>query len=84
LGATPARRSTGGEEEELSKIRPDLDGNQIMEILGIEPGPLVGRAYQHMMEVRMDKGPLDAEQAKVELLNWWSTQPESAGPSSME
>jgi len=60
------------EEEELEKIRPDLDGIEIMEILGLSPSPLVGRAYQYLLELRMDRGPLGAEAAKAELLNWWS------------
>lgn len=66
------------EEEELAKIRPDLDGNQIMEILGLEPGPLVGRAYKHMLDVRLDRGSLTEEEARQELLSWWAQQPESA------
>jgi poly(A) polymerase len=40
------------EEEELNAIRPDLDGNQIMEILGVKPSPLIGKAYAHMLEIR--------------------------------
>lgn len=60
--------------EELAAIRPDLDGQQIMEILDIKPGPLVGKAYNHMLEIRLDKGPLSLEQARDELLTWWSNQ----------
>jgi len=59
-------------EEELEKIRPDLDGVEIMAILGISPSPIVGRAYQYLLDLRMDRGPLGAEAAKAELLNWWS------------
>jgi len=59
-------------EEELEKIRPDLDGAEIMAILGISPSPIVGRAYQYLLDLRMDRGPLGAEAAKAELLNWWS------------
>ncbi len=66
------------EEEELASIRPDLDGNQIMRILGIAPGPVVGRAYQHLLEVRLDRGGLDEDEARDELLKWWAEQPESA------
>nr|WP_239000809.1 CCA tRNA nucleotidyltransferase [Jiangella asiatica] len=66
------------EEEELAAIRPDLDGNQIMSILGIPPGPVVGRAYRHLLEVRLDHGVLDEEAARAELLRWWSEQPESS------
>jgi poly(A) polymerase len=57
-------------QEELDRIRPDLDGNQIMSLLGIPPGPLVGQAYQYMLSVRMDRGPLPAEEAAGVLLEW--------------
>jgi poly(A) polymerase len=58
------------EREELASIRPDLDGNQIMRILGISPGPLVGKAYAHLLELRLEHGPLGAERATQELLDW--------------
>jgi poly(A) polymerase len=58
------------EAEELASIRPDLDGNQIMEILGIGPGREVGQAYRHLLEVRLDHGPMTEEQAKTALLEW--------------
>ena len=58
------------EEEELASIRPDLDGNQIMEILGTGPGPLVGQAYRHLLELRLDRGPMTEEQARAALLEW--------------
>jgi poly(A) polymerase len=58
------------EQEELDAIRPDLDGNQIMEILGIGPGPEVGRAYKYLMELRMDRGPMSQEEATEALLAW--------------
>ena len=60
------------EEEELEKIRPDLDGVEIMAILGISPSPTVGRAYQYLLDLRMDRGPLGPDAAKAELLTWWS------------
>jgi poly(A) polymerase len=60
------------EEEELLKIRPDLDGNQIMTILGIKAGPMVGKAYEFLLELRIEEGPLGEERAKDELLKWWS------------
>ena len=59
-------------QEELEKIRPDLDGLQIMAILGISPSPIVGHAYQYLLELRLDRGPLGPEVARDELLNWWS------------
>ncbi len=65
------------EEEELGKIRPDLDGNEIMEILAIGPGPVVGRAWKHLLEVRLDQGPLDKDAVRAELLRWWKELPES-------
>ena len=57
-------------QEELDAIRPDLDGNAIMELLGIGPGPLVGRAYKHMLGLRMERGPLSREDAEAELRRW--------------
>ena len=60
------------EEEELLKIRPDLDGHAIMEILGIKAGPQVGKAYDFLMELRLEHGPLGEEPAKEELVSWWS------------
>jgi poly(A) polymerase len=58
------------EAEELASIRPDLDGNQIMEILGIGPGRTVGLAYRHLLELRLDRGPMTEEEAKAALLEW--------------
>jgi poly(A) polymerase len=58
------------EQEELARIRPDLDGNEIMRILGVPPGRVVGRAYQHLLELRMEHGPLGAVRATQELLAW--------------
>ncbi len=57
-------------QEELDSIRPDLDGNQIMAILGIPPGPAVGQASKHLLELRMEAGPLDHDAAVAELLRW--------------
>ncbi len=62
------------EEEELNKIRPDLDGVAIMKILGISPSPIVGKAYQYLLDMRMEQGPLGEERATAELLTWWSQQ----------
>ncbi|MGA0010481.1 MAG: CCA tRNA nucleotidyltransferase [Candidatus Nanopelagicales bacterium] len=61
-----------GEQEELAAIRPDLDGNQIMEILGIGPGRDVGAAYSHLLELRLDRGPMSPEEAERELRDWWA------------
>lgn len=62
------------EREEVDSIRPDLDGTQIMDILGIAPGREVGEAYKYMLELRMENGPHDDERARAELLKWWSTR----------
>ena len=62
------------EQEELNKIRPDLSGEQIMEILSIKPSPAVGKAYDFLLELRLEHGPLGEEKAKAELLTWWKVQ----------
>lgn len=67
------------EQEELGKVRPELDGNQIGEILGIAPGPVLGRAYKHLLAFRLDAGQVGADAVRAELLRWWSEQPESSG-----
>ena len=67
------------EQEELNRIRPDLDGQQIMELLGIKPSRLVGEAYDFLLELRMERGPLGAEVATAELLKWASDK--ELGPS---
>ena len=60
------------EKEELDSLRPDLDGRQIMERLGIPPGPLVGEAREHLLELRIEEGPLGEEEAGRRLDQWWS------------
>lgn len=65
-------------QEELAAIRPDLDGQQIMELLQIKPGPVVGRAYKFLLELRLDEGPLGVEESARRLRAWWAEQPESA------
>lgn len=62
------------EQEELDSIRPDLDGNEIMEILGVGPGPQIGKAYKHMLELRLEYGPMEREAAVAALKEWWATQ----------
>jgi poly(A) polymerase len=57
-------------QEELDAIRPDLDGHEIMQILGIPPGPLVGRALNYLLELRIERGPLGHDAAVQELLGW--------------
>ncbi len=58
--------------EDLERVRPDIDGNEIMQILGIPPGPQVGQAWNHLKELRLDRGPLDHDQAVEELWKWWN------------
>ena len=60
------------ESEDLARVRPDLDGNAIMAILGIPPGPEVGRAWRFLKELRMERGPLDPDEAEAELRAWWA------------
>jgi poly(A) polymerase len=62
------------EKEELDAIRPDLDGNQIMQILSVGPGPLIGKAYQYLLELRLESGPLDEDEAVSALKEWWAQQ----------
>jgi poly(A) polymerase len=69
-----ARITELGEEEELSRLRPDLSGNQVMDLLGVGPGPVVGRALAFLMELRLDEGPLGEEEAGRRLLEWWGAQ----------
>jgi poly(A) polymerase len=59
------------EKEALDAVRPDLDGNAIMEILGIPAGPDVGKAWRHLKELHLDRGPLSPDEARAELLRWW-------------
>ena len=57
-------------EEDLARVRPDLDGNAIMELLGVPPGPVVGRAWRHLKELRLERGPLPRDVAEAELRAW--------------
>jgi len=68
------RISRLSEQEELASMRPDLDGNQIMEILDIPAGPRVGAAYRHLLELRLDHGPLGYDRARQELIDWAAGQ----------
>jgi poly(A) polymerase len=61
-------------QEDLEKIRPDLDGNQIMAELGLKPGPAVGEAYQHLLALRLERGPLPHDDAVAELHAWAAAQ----------
>lgn len=61
-------------KEDLASIRPDLDGNEIISLLGIRPGPAVGKAYRHMLDYRLDHGPSEHGEAVEELKRWWGEQ----------
>ena len=62
------------QQEELNKIRPDLTGEQIMQILNIKPSPTVGKAYDFLLELRLENGPIGEDKAKEALLTWWKEQ----------
>lgn len=61
-------------KEDLARVRPDLNGNEIMEILGIPAGPQVGEAWKYLKELRLDRGPLSHEEAIDELVKWWNAK----------
>jgi len=65
------------EQEELAAVRPELDGHEIADVLGIKPGPVLGRAYKYLLSVRLDEGPIGPEAAADRLRTWWAEQPES-------
>ena len=60
--------------EDLARVRPDLDGNAIMAILGVGPGPEVGRAWRFLKDLRLERGPLDPDDAEAALRAWWAEQ----------
>jgi poly(A) polymerase len=62
------------EAEDLSRIRPDLDGNRIMELLDIPPGREVGEAWRFLKDLRLERGPLDPDEAEAALLAWWRSR----------
>jgi poly(A) polymerase len=63
------------EQEDLSRLRPALDGVAVMELLGIAPSPVVGRALDFLMEIRLDEGEITPVEAAVRLREWWAEQP---------
>ena len=68
-----ADRASCGAQEDLDAVRPDLDGNAIMELLGIGPGPLVGQAWRFLKELRLERGPLDPDDAEAaSCARWWA------------
>jgi len=61
-------------KEDLARVRPDLDGNEIMEILDLKPGPDVGKAWKYMKELRLERGELEHDEAVAELRRWWEEE----------
>ena len=61
------------EKEELSRIRPELDGEEIMQLLQIKPGPEVGKAYKYLLNLRLEEGEIGKEEARERLLDWWNS-----------
>ena len=68
-------------EEDLARVRPDLDGNAIMQLLGIPPGPLVGKAWRYLKEMRLERGPLEHDEAVAELMRWAEAEGIRVGPA---
>ena len=66
-----ARIKVLAEQEQLDAMRPDLDGEEIMQLLGIKPGREVGQAYNFLLELRLDEGAIGKDEAKKRLLEWW-------------
>ena len=58
-------------QEELGKVRPELNGNEIAEVLGISPGPVLGEAYSFLLALRLDEGVLGQDEATRRLRRWW-------------
>ena len=80
--ALEARIEVLREQEELDKIRPELDGDEIMRILGLTPGPLVGKAWNYLLELRLSEGVLGTERATAKLLAWAAREGIEPPPSS--
>jgi poly(A) polymerase len=62
------------EAEGVAAVRPDLDGEAIMRLLGLRPGPEVGEAYRFLLELRLEEGPLGEEVAEQRLRDWWASR----------
>lgn len=69
-----ARIDKIAEAEDLARVRPDLDGNAIMELLDLPPGPQVGKAWRYLKELRLDRGPMSHDEAEEALRTWWAGQ----------
>jgi poly(A) polymerase len=77
MDALEARIAELREREELDAIRPDIDGNRVMDLLGVGPGRHVGEALAMLLEARLDEGPLEEADAEQRVLAWWADR--SAG-----
>jgi poly(A) polymerase len=62
------------EREELESLRPELDGLEVMQLLDVEPGRVVGRALAYLLEIRLDEGLLGREEITRRLLDWWASE----------
>ena len=82
MDALEARIAELREREELDAIRPDIDGNRVMELLGVGPGKVVGEALAMLLEARLDEGPLGEEEAERRVRAWWAARQagEGGGP----
>jgi poly(A) polymerase len=80
--ALEARIEVLRDQEELDKIRPELDGGEIMRVLGLAPGPLVGKAWNYLLEVRLSEGVIGKERVTAELLGWAAREGLAAPPAS--
>jgi poly(A) polymerase len=78
MDALEARIAELREREELAAIRPDIDGNRVMSLLGIAPGREIGLALDMLLEARLEEGPLGPEEAERRLLKWWEERGGSA------
>jgi poly(A) polymerase len=78
MDALEARIAELREREELGAIRPDIDGNRVMELLGVGPGRHVGEALSMLLEARLDEGPLEPAEAERRVLAWWAERQPSA------
>jgi poly(A) polymerase len=74
VDALEARIAALREQEQLDALRPPIDGNRIMTHLGIAPGPLVGQAWQHLLDLRIEHGPMDEDAALAALDAWWAAR----------
>ena len=74
MDALEARIERLAEEEELKAIRPELDGNDVMRLLGLEPGPHVGEAMRFLLDLRLDEGLLGEDEVTRRLLEWWNSR----------